>query len=310
LAPLSYKNIDLPGVAATFVSNITSSGTVVGTYQDFAGIFHGYVQQPDGSFVTIDVPGGRATFAGGLNERGDVVGAFTGPDRHSHGFLQQDGVITTFDVPGARFTSPVSINNQGQIVGEYRSADFGFHGFLLDDSAFITIDEGPGAGRFADSAAFAINNSGEIGGTFFDPNTFRAFLLKHQSATTIDVPGQGDTTIEGMNDHGDSVGIFNDVNLIQHGFLRSRETFLTVDFPDGNNTFALGINNSGNIVGQYSALDGSFHSFVATPSVGDGNDHRPSTAASPAQPKADCGDEEWHRKRAQLRNAGPCQVKQ
>ena len=60
-------------------SSITNSGRMVGSYQDFAGNFHGYVQETDGSFVTIDVPGAPNTFGEGLNERGDVVGGFTGP---------------------------------------------------------------------------------------------------------------------------------------------------------------------------------------------------------------------------------------
>jgi hypothetical protein len=311
LAALSYTNIDLPGVAATFVSNITNSGRMVGNYDDFAGNRHGYVEDADGAFVTIDVPGAPATFALGLNERGDVVGAFTGSNGRSRGFVQHDGVISTIDVPGARSTIPVAINNQGQIVGEYRSPDLSFHGFLLTDGAFVTIDEGPVTGRFADSAAFAINNSGEIGGPFFDPNTFRSYLLKNNSVTTIDVPGQGDTTIEGINNRGDAVGIFNDINLAQHGFLFSHGTFRTVDFPGGNTTFALGTNDSGLIVGEYSAPDGSIHSFLATPALDDGMDHRPTTSSvNPSQPKPGCGDGESRSKHDLLRNAGLCHMKQ
>jgi hypothetical protein len=311
LAALSYTNIDLPGVAATFVSNITNSGRMVGSYQDFAGNFHGYVEEADGSFVVIDVPGAPNTFADGLNERGDVAGGFTGSDGHTHGFLQHDGVISTFNVPGARFTAPIAINNQGQIVGEYQAADRSFHGFLLADGAFVTIDEGPGTGRFADSAAFAINNSGEIGGPFFDPNTFRSYLLKNNSVITIDVPGQGDTAIQGINNRGDAVGIFNDINLAQHGFLFSQGTFRTVDFPGGNSTAPLGTNDSGKIVGSYSAPDGSTHSFLATSALDDGVDHRPVTSiVSPTQPKPDCGDEEWRNKHDVLRNGGLCHLKQ
>jgi hypothetical protein len=311
LAALSYTNIDLPGVATTFVSNITDSGRMVGSYQDFAGNFHGYVEETDGSFVTIDVPGAPNTFGDGLNERGDVVGGFTGSDRHTHGFLQHDGVISTFDVPGARFTAPIAINNRGQIAGEYQAADRSFHGFLLTDGAFVTIDEGPGTGRFADSAAFAINNSGEIGGTFFDPNTFRSYLLKNNSVTTIDVPGQGDTTIDGINNQADSVGIFNDINLAQHGFLLSHGTFRTVDFPGGNSSSALGTNDSGKIVGEYLTPDGNTHSFLATPALDDGMDHRPTTSsANPSQPNPECGDEESRSKHDLLRNGGLCHVKQ
>jgi uncharacterized membrane protein len=311
LAALSYANIDLPGVAATFVSDITNSGRIVGTYQDFAGNFHGYVEETDGSFVTIDVPGAPATEANGLNERGDVVGAFTGSNGLLRGFVQHDGVISTIDVPGARSTLPVAINNQGQIVGEYRSPDLSFHGFLLADGAFVTIDEGPGTGRFADSAAFAINNSGEIGGPFFDPNTFRSYLLKNNSVTTIDVPGQGDTAIQAINNRGDAVGIFNDINLAQHGFLFSQGTFRTIDFPGGNFTGASGMNDSGMIVGSYFTPDGNIHSFQAKPALDDGMDHRPTaTSANPSQPKPGCGDEESRSKHDRLRNAGLCHMKQ
>jgi uncharacterized membrane protein len=310
LAALTYANIDLPGVAATFVSNITDSGRMVGAYQDFAGILHGYVEDANGAFVTIDVPGAPATEANGLNERGDVVGAFTGSNGLLRGFVQHDGVISTIDVPGARSTLPIAINNQGQIVGEYRSPDLSFHGFLLADGAFVTIDEGPGTGRFADSAAFAINNSGEIAGPFFDPNTFRSYLLKNNSVTTIDVPGQGDTAIQAINNRGDAVGIFNDINLAQHGFLFSQGTFRTVDFPGGNSTTALGTNDSGMIVGSYFAPDGSIHSFLATPASDDGMDHRPTTSsANPSQPKLDCGDEESRSKLDVLRDGGLCHVK-
>ncbi|MBZ5494617.1 MAG: hypothetical protein LAO76_27135 [Acidobacteriia bacterium] len=311
LAALSYTNIDLPGVAATFVSNITNSGRMVGAYQDFAGNLHGYVQETDGSFVTIDVPGASATEANGLNERGDVVGAFTGSNGRARGFVQHDGVISTIDVPGARSTIPVAINNQGQIVGEYRSSDLGFHGFLFADGAFVTIDEGPGTGRFADSAAFAINNSGEIGGTFFDPNTFRSYLLKNNSVTTIDVPGQGDTTIEAINNRRDAVGIFNDINLAQHGFLFSQGTFRTVDFPGGNFTGAFGMNDLGMIVGSYLTPDGNIHSFLATPALDDGMDHRPATSSvNPTQPKPECGDVESRSKHDRVRRAGLCNMKE
>lgn len=312
LAPLNYTNIDLDGAASTFVSNITNSGKTVGTYQDFAGIFHGYVADPQGNFVTIDVPGATGTFAADVNEKGDVTGSFRGTDRHTHGFVQRDGIISTFNVPGSRFTAAVGMNNQGQIVGEYESADRGFHGFVLDSETglFTTIDRGPGVGLFASSAAFAINNSSEIGGTFFDPDTFRAYLLKNGSFRDLDVPGQGDATIEGLNDRGDAVGIYNDVNLLQHGFVLSHGNFQTVDLPGESNTFALGINASGAIVGQYSAPDGSSHSFLATPVPGDGQDHPPATSAQhQSQTRPDCSDESWHNQRDQLRNASSCQMK-
>jgi len=306
LAPLTYTNIDLPGVLGTFVSNITNSGRMVGTYQDAFGALHGYVAEPHGGFTSVDVSGSLATFANGLNDHGDIVGTYNDFAGQAHGFVQKDGAVTTIDVPQAFVTFPIAINDQGRIVGEYQASDFSFHGFLLDNGVFTTIDQGPGTGNLADSAAFAINNGGVIGGTFFDPLTFRGYLLKGDRSESVDVPGQGQTTIEGINNQGDVVGIFDDINFVRHGFVRGASGFQTVDFPNGRNIFALGINSSGKIVGQYSDSSGE-HSFIAVPAWDDGIDRRPNSSAAPQLPPGpDCKDAEWRRKAAQLRNAGSC----
>jgi hypothetical protein len=307
-ASLKYTSIDLTGVAATFVSNITNSGRTVGTYQDFSGVFHGYVAEPNGSFATIDVPGAIATFATGLNEQGDVTGSYDDPARQVHGFILRNGAITTFDVPQSVFTIPIAINDKEQIVGFFRTADFGLHGFLLDQGVFTTIDQGPGTAGFALTQALAINNTGTVGGDFFNPNTFRSFLQQGAESQHIDVPGQGDTVIEGINNQGDTIGIFDDISLVQHGFVRRDEGFQTVDHPDGIITLPLGINGFGKIVGQYADATGQPHSFLAEfTAVPDA--HR--DAAAPLQPvqRPDCRDENWQRQNSRLRNAGICQVK-
>jgi uncharacterized membrane protein len=311
LAPLTYRNIDLPGATLTSVSNITDSGRTVGSYRDSFFRFHGYVAGPDGSFTTVDVPGALLTLASGLNEHGDIVGSYTDFAIKSHGFLLQNGAVTIIDVPQAIFTIPSAINDQGQIVGEYLAADFTFHGFLLDQGVLTTIDQGPGTGSFADSAAFAINNAGVIGGTFFDPSTFRAYLQKGGTSEAVDVPGQSNTRIEGINNQGDVVGIFADRNFVQHGFLRAAGVFRTVDFPGGRNSLISGINSSRKIVGRYRDAAGDEHSFIAVPTDDDGLDHRPdSSAADQPEPRPDCKDVEWRLQRAKRRDAGICEFKQ
>ncbi|HET9184395.1 MAG TPA: hypothetical protein VFP59_19915 [Candidatus Angelobacter sp.] len=310
LAPLSYSTIDLPGVLATSPSSITDSGQIVGSYQDTAGHFHGYVEQSQDSFVTLDVPGAINTFAEGLTERGDVVGDFIDSTGQRHGFLERDGIFTTLDVPGSLFTAAVGINNAGQIAGEYESADQGFHGFTFDKGVFTTIDQGPLTGFFASTEAFAINGAGEVGGTFFDPDTLRSFFFKSGSFTDFDVPGQGFTILRGLNARGDSVGSYDDINFVQHGFVLSNGVFQTVDFPDGSNTSALGINSSGKIVGRYSSADGTSHSFLAVPVPGDGHDHPPQTSVSGHPgPMPSCSDPAWHFRNDELHDAGPCQMK-
>ncbi len=302
-ASLSYSTIDLPGVAGTFVSNITNSGRTVGSYLDASGIFHAYVAEPDGTFSTIDVPGATSTVGFSLNEHGDVAGDFTDAAGGTHGFFQHHGVITTLDFPDSLQTEVGAINNKGQIDGEYQSADGGFHAFLFDKGVFTSIDHGPGTGLFASTGAFGINDAGEIAGFFFDPNTLRGFTQKGSSFQPIDVPDQGDTIINAINNPGDVVGFYN-VVFGTRGFLLSQGEFFAVDFPGGNLNFPTGINASGKIVGQYNDANGAAHSYLAVPVTGGGQDHQPSQ--QPTQ-KLNCSDGEWQMRHAR-RMLALCQV--
>ena len=299
LAPLSYSNVDLPGMASTTVSNINDAGQMVGIYVDQLGVQHGYVTGKQGGFTTIDFPGASSTSGLGINNQGDVSGFYTDNAGNTHGYLLQRGTFTSFDFPNAITTFPIGINDKDQIVGEYVAADEGFHGFLFSNGQFTSIDQGPGTGLFAATEATGINDRGDIVGTFFAPNTFRAFSENNNVFQLFDVPGQGDSEPSATSNAGDIVGSFSDINLGTHGFLRSRGNFLTVDFPGSDSSFALGINTAGKIVGEYFDADGNLHSYLATPVEDNGQDIHPAISAtrhSAAKPV--CGSAEW-RKRAQ-----------
>jgi len=60
-----------------------------------------------------------------------------------------------------------------------------------------------------------------------------------------------------INDRGDVVGVFIDVNGFEHGFLLRKGVLTTLDFPGASDTLALGINASGTIVGYWDLLDGN-----------------------------------------------------
>jgi hypothetical protein len=311
-AALTYTNIDLPGVATTTALNITDTGKIVGFYQDVVGATHGYTAEPDGSFTTIDVPGAASTFAQGLNERGDVVGGYTDDAGITHGFLRRDGNFTTIDVPQAISTLAIAINNRGQVVGQYEvNSDptvIPVHGFVLDDGVFTTIDHGSGADLIASQAIVGINNRSEITGFFFDPSTFRSFTQRSDFFRTLDVPGQGNTLSEGINEAGDLVGIYSDLNLVQHGFVRLGAGFRTVDFPGGIDTIASGINDFGKIVGTYSDSAGNTHSFLGNPANHDPDDgdqalSLATSSVVPTGAKPPCGSEDWRRRKAKVRGS-------
>jgi ribosomal protein L14 len=77
---------------------INDSGTVVGIYRDANLVRHGYLRQPDGTFVSFDDPNAAqlplsATSLGtdprGINVNGAVAGFYTDANGVRHGFIWQ-----------------------------------------------------------------------------------------------------------------------------------------------------------------------------------------------------------------------------
>jgi hypothetical protein len=288
LAKLRYKSIDLPGVQATFASAINNRGQIAGTVQDFSGVFHGYVTEPDANgFTTVDFPGAALTSAVGLNDRGDIVGQYGDSAGVTHGFLLKDGNFRTVDFPSSIFNVAASINDKGDIAGFYQNADFSIHSYLLDDGSFTTIDDpdafvfnGPGNIPFTVTEIFALNDRGHFAGFSLDANGLgQSFLLSLKVFHRIKVPaGVQGTFAFGLNDTDDVVGDFTDIFGVTHGFLLTEGVLKRVDFPHGTNTFPSWINSPQRIVGTYTDSTGATHSFLAenrnpADSDIDGDDH-------------------------------------
>jgi len=293
-APVTYTNIDLPGMPSTIASNLNNSGQIVGSYLDSFGTRHAYVTDKQGGFTTIDFPGAVSTAGLGINDQGDLVGSYTDSAGIIHGFLSTHGDLRTLDPPGSVFTLASAINDRGQVVGENDLGDGNLHGFLFEDGHFTTIDQGDGSDGFIFTEAIGINNRGEIVGDFFDPNLFRGFMGRNNIFQAFEVPSQGDTFLGAINDRGDYVGTYGDTNLVQHGFLNTQGNFLTLDFPGADTTFAFGINAKGTIIGDYLNSDGVLHAFLARPGGNNGaGTHADPSNNRPAKDKPVCGSPEW-----------------
>ena len=66
------------------------------------------------------------------------------------------------------------------------------------------------------------------------------------SFLAFDPPGSVDTVSLAVNDHGDSVGRFQDGAGVLHGYLRQGDgSFVTIDPPGSISTVAFDINNAG-----------------------------------------------------------------
>jgi hypothetical protein len=99
-----FKSIIIPGAYATFVENLSSDGSIQGSYatdpnRTFPGFtpgppeegVRGFSMAPSGEITIIHVPGAKDTYVKGGNARGDVVGTYTVEDAqgnlHWYGFI-------------------------------------------------------------------------------------------------------------------------------------------------------------------------------------------------------------------------------
>jgi len=273
----SFTDVNYPGASLTVASGINDSGQIVGYYSDTSGVGHGFLLSA-GTYTTIDCPSPYTTssLASGINSSGQIVGYCAAPGGISvsygatRSFLLSGGVLTFLpDAPGSyrgASTFAYSINDTGQIVGSYADGCLcTAHGFLLSAGTFTTIDV-PG---FAASAAYGINNSGQITGLTqltWGASFPHGFLLNGGTYTLIDDPDSGTpyyTWAQTINNFGKVVGVYYSNNgANQHGFLLDGGTFTTIDHPNALGTGAFGINSQGQIVGAYSDLNNVPHGFV------------------------------------------------
>jgi hypothetical protein len=283
---------------------INQSGAIAGTYLDANNVFHGFLRNPEGEFITFEAPGAdttpnayNGTLAQSINDRGAIAGLFAGANGVPHGFLRSpDGAYTTFDVPGAvNGAWPIFLNLQGDIVGYTLDANLLFHAFLRrHDGTFVTF-VGPGscasgtpAGCFGSAATYIDLFGGIVGGFEDSSGNFVAHgLIRSPEGrlTTFDAPGAGTGLYQGTgcpgcnfggNRWGAIAGTYTDANNVFHGFLRGPEgKFITFEVTgagtgsyQGTGCFSdcpVGLNDQGEITGSYWDSNNVQHGFLRTP---------------------------------------------
>lgn len=80
---------------------------------------------------------------------------------------------------------------------------------------------------------------------------------------TIDFPNARGTSINALNNKGQSVGVYFSATNSKHGFVYDGNTFTTVDYPGAYSTELTGINDNGQMTGYYAlAANAANHGFV------------------------------------------------
>lgn len=188
-------------------------------------------------------------------------------------------------VPGKKGSIPNAISPDGTIYGcdhndDYLTSMVGFGRIGRDK--YITLDAGGGELKNPTKKVLGSMNNGAtpdgaiIVGLYLDPpkksGTYRGYIVQNREFRPYDIAGSTATQIWGINPEADFVGLYDDTNQHEHGFLQKwgRSAPITIDVPSGppfnaTLTDAFAINSRGVIVGLYIDTAGTFHGYVAHP---------------------------------------------
>ena len=205
-------------------------------------------------------------------------------------FLPNGGSLQTL-IPGSEINA-FGINDTGNIVGQFTSGD-NTPGFILGNSTsstFTTINQPTGVTSDVINAQGINNNGLVVGFDLGNDGQVHGFTAKMPASPGVitampvadplipGVPGEPGATfvfsqLLGINDNGRAVGYYGDSTTSQHGYFYNTGTGTYTFLDDPSAAFhngveitqITGINNSGEIAGFYTDANGTFHSFVATP---------------------------------------------
>jgi uncharacterized membrane protein len=159
-------------------------------------------------FSKADVPGALQTTPFSVNNAGIMVGWYEDTGGNYQGYILDGNHLTTVDHPNSTFTTCSGVSQNGKIgvvgvTGFYTNSSGNGVGFLYRKGKFTDI---PGPAGAMDSYADAINDKGEIVGTYYGSNKVaHGFFLKGIKSTkytTLDVPGATGSHAPGINDKG------------------------------------------------------------------------------------------------------------
>lgn len=116
---------------------------------------------------------------------------------------------------------------------------------------FCPGQAGPCAGRLD---VFSALVSGEmLSGTLWTTSVLN----------TLDFPNANSTSINALNNQGESVGTYFSATNTKHGLVYDGSSFTTVDYPGANSTELTGINDNGQMTGYYAlAPNSANHGFL------------------------------------------------
>ena len=111
----------------------------------------------------------------------------------------------------------MGLNSKGDSVGYWDADGVVTHGYVRRADGRIATLDVPDAAR---TAAFAINDRGQVAGYFMDASGgLHGFVKTGQQFQHLDVPGAVATIVTAINNWGSVAGEYFDASGVRHGFL-------------------------------------------------------------------------------------------
>ncbi len=239
---------------------INENGRVVGASQ-LGNYFYAFLW--DGNTMTnLGALGPYGSWAHDINDTGQVSGVSQLGNFDSHAFRWQNGVMQDLGTLGGPVSYAFDINNSGQTAGSAERADDGIHHAVLWGSSGI-VDLGDLGNLWeTDSAAYGINDAGQVvGGSYNDAGEWHAFLWQNGGMQDLGTLGGDTGTAMAINENSQVVGSSRPAGSIPvHAFLwdGGMQDLGTLGW---NQSIANDINDKGQVVGVLQTGQTS-HAFV------------------------------------------------
>ena len=237
------------GYSFSEVDGVSDDGTVVGQLSDNNTLqLVAFMRSSSGVITKYAAPKSAATWLYGRNSTGANAGFYldSAYPGHVHGFLLQGSKFTAVNHPNAVNSWLYDVNLLGGAVGSFINAQYVTKGFKLVNGNYTTIAY-PSAQT---TNAMAINDNGDVVGTYSSGLISNGFFWKNGTFTTINFP---------RAKYGSVLIAVNNVEVIvgnrlsadgAMGFIYENGLFKNIVYTGANYTMAGGINNNGLISGQ------------------------------------------------------------
>ena len=261
--------LDFPGAMTTYAGHINSAGVSVGSYVDADGILHGYKRGADGNFTALEYPGTRSRlehlYVNAINDAGVIVFRAKEIDDFDRSYvILSGGEPMELRVPRSISTVAFDVNAKGQVAGYYDTLDGERRGFIAKPVTMGYVFETIKVPGVDFLELTSTNDYGHFAGNTRGSAEEKAvgFTLIDSVFSTYDVPDSLSIGFYGLNNAGQTVGFYQDMNQVSHGVVVQNGELTQFDFPGAVETEIFGVSAAGQLIGDVFDDAGAIHGFV------------------------------------------------